>query len=249
MKERKVVCSVPFDDLPMEALAARCRAIWKNKGFCALFTPNAVMLAAASREESLRRLLCAADVSAMDGDGVLWAAERAGIAFRHGKNPGVVLGRQLLAEAARRGEGVFLYGGRPGVAEEAARRLRQEMPRLRIVGLAHGYGDGKTVARRVKESGASLTLVCLGFPKQEQWIAANGATVGGILAGLGGSLDVYAGRVKRAPFLFRRLRLEWLWRCLREPRRFPAVIGTAIWLVGVSCRGFGKIDRKSSRKR
>ncbi len=229
--ERKIVGAVAFDDLPPDALIGKCRRAWREKGFCALFTPNALMLRAASRDEAIRRLLNTADVSAVDGDGVLLAARRRGVSFRYGKNAGVELGERLLREGSRRGERVFLYGGRPGVAEVAARRLRQEMPRLRIVGLAHGYGDGEEVARRVKESGASLTLVCLGFPKQEQWIAANGATVGGILAGLGGSLDVYAGRVRRAPRLFRRLRLEWLWRCLLEPRRLPAVLKTAVWLT------------------
>jgi N-acetylglucosaminyldiphosphoundecaprenol N-acetyl-beta-D-mannosaminyltransferase len=231
MEHRKFVASVPFDDLPMEELVEQCRRIREKKGFCALFTPNATMLAAAARDGELLELLNTADVSAVDGDGVLAIAKRQSISLRHGKNAGVEVGMTLLRNTAEAGEGIFLYGGRPGVAETAAKRLRETIPNLKIVGLAHGYGDGEAVAQRVKDSGATLTVVCLGFPRQERWIATNGEAVGGILAGLGGSLDVYAGRVKRAPLLFRHLRLEWLWRCLKEPRRWPSLLRTAGWMA------------------
>ena len=250
MKERTIIASIPFDDLSEEELAARCFAVRRAKGCCALFTPNAVMLAAAAEEEALRALLSSSDVSAVDGDGVRLAAARQGIVLRHGKQAGVELGRRLLYEAAARGERVFLYGGMPGVAEAAARRLAEDCPDLRIAGVCHGYRSEKDALRRIRESHATVILVCLGFPKQEEFIAAHKEELGGILAGLGGSLDVYAGRVRRAPLLFRSLRLEWLWRCLREPRRLRGVLMAARWLlskerntVGLRVKSPDTVDR------
>ncbi len=223
MESRVLVCDLPVNDLTLSAMTEACLGIWETKGRCVVVTPNAVMLARAVREPSLSALLAEADLAAADGDGLLLAARLTGVPLTCGKVAGVELGKAMLREAARQGLGVFLYGGREGVAEAAARRLTRELPALRIVGTCHGYGDGEEAARRIAQSGASLVLVCLGFPKQEQWMATYGRRLCGIFMGLGGSLDVYAGVRKRAPYLLRVLRLEWLWRALREPRRWSDV--------------------------
>ena len=237
MKTRQTICGLPVDDLALPAMTEACYTVWERTGSCAVFTPNAAMLASAVRDRGLLALLSACDLSAADGDGLLLAARLCSTPLTCGKVAGVELGKALLYEAARRGIGVYLYGGEPGVAEAAAKRLSEEIPGLRIVGTCHGYGDGEEAAGQIARSGASLTLVCLGFPHQEQWIAAHRGRIGGILAGLGGSLDVYAGRKKRAPRLFRSLRLEWLWRALREPRRFVAVLRVARLLILLALRG------------
>ena len=219
MDHRTFVCGVPVDDLTCAAMTASCFSLWKATGRCTVCTPNAVMLAGAARKPALRALLGSFDRSVADGDGLLLAARLTGVSLTCGKVAGVELGEALLAEAARRGLGVYLYGGRPGVAEEAAVKLKKKLPTLSVVGTRDGYGDEAEAAAAVARSGASLILVCLGFPKQERWITTYGRRLGGILVGLGGSLDIYAGIKRRAPRLFRVLHLEWLWRIWREPRR------------------------------
>lgn len=219
MNHRKHIQGIPFDDMSLPQLTQACFAIQQKNGSCAVFTPNALMLAQAAKAPSLRALLSTADVSAVDGDGVLLAAKLTGQSLSCGKTAGIELGKHLLKEAAQRGETVFLYGGKPGVAEKAAERLQKELPTLRIIGTCHGYGSEKEAAARIAASGAVLTLVCLGFPKQERWIATYRSQCGGVLAGLGGSLDIYAGQKSRAPRSFRKHHLEWLWRMAQEPKR------------------------------
>ena len=141
---------------------------------------------------------------------------------------GVDFGEALVAYGAARGYRIFLYGGRPGVAEKAAERLCHAHRGLKVEGVLDGYGDPRLAARRIAEAHAEIVLLCLGFPKQERWIERHKKECGGILCGLGGSLDVYAGTVKRAPLVWRKMRLEWLYRCLREPKRF-ARLGRAVF--------------------
>lgn len=240
MFSRISVCGLPVNDLTLPAMTEACFALWEAKGSCTVYTPNAVMLARAVRDRSLMALLGEADLTAADGDGLLMAARLNGTPLPCGKVAGVELGKALLREAARRGLRVFLYGGRPGVARTAAERLTEELPTLRIVGTCDGYDDGEAAAARIARSRAELILVCLGFPKQEQWIAAHGRALGGIFLGLGGSLDIYAGVQKRAPRLLRTLRLEWLWRTLREPRRWGTVLTAAGFLLALWRRGAKK---------
>jgi len=240
MFSRVSVCGLPVNDLTLPAMTEACFTVWEAKGSCTVYTPNAVMLARAVRDRSLMALLAASDLTAADGDGLLWAARLTGASLTCGKVAGVDLGKALLREAAERGLAVYLYGGEPRVAEAAAERLKEELPALRIVGTCDGYGDGEEAAARIARSGAELILVCLGFPKQEQWIAAHSGATGGILVGLGGSLDIYAGRKRRAPRFLRVLRLEWLWRVLQEPRRWGTVLTAARFLLGLCMRGAKK---------
>lgn len=240
MVNRKFVCGLPVDDLTLSAMTASCFSLWAAAGRCTVCTPNAVMLAEAAGQPALRELLGSFDRAAADGDGLLLAARLTGVPLACGKVAGVELGKALLLEAAGRGLGVYLYGGKPRVAERAAAKLSEEIGGLRIVGTCDGYGDGAEAARRIAASGADLILVCLGFPRQEQWIATHGRRLGGILVGLGGSLDVYAGIKRRAPRLFRTLRLEWLWRALREPRRWRAILSAAGLLFRL---GFQRLQR------
>ena len=116
------------------------------------------------------------------------------------------------------------------MAERAAERLRDQLPGLRICGVLDGFGDAADehrTADMISRSGAALLIVCLGSPRQEKWIYnhrqlldASGIKVA---VALGGALDVWSGDVRRAPGPFIQLRLEWLWRCIREPRRLRVI--------------------------
>ncbi|MBR6738449.1 MAG: WecB/TagA/CpsF family glycosyltransferase, partial [Oscillospiraceae bacterium] len=125
------------------------------------------------------------------------------------------------------------------VAEKAAASLLARFPRLRIVGTASGYfirdgAENAAVVKKINESSADILFVCLGAPAQEIWASRNRASLSPkLIACLGGSLDVYAGEAKRAPKAFIKLRIEWLWRILREPKRIARAAALPKFMVSV----------------
>ena len=137
---------------------------------------------------------------------------------------------------------LFLLGAKPGVAELAAAELKQRYPGLQICGTHDGYfqEDGPVV-EEIRTAAADVVFVCLGAPKQEQWMAAHGAACGAkLLVGLGGSLDVFAGQVKRAPETWQKLGLEWLYRLIKQPSRIGRMAKLPLFLVsaaGVRLKG------------
>ena len=203
---------------------------------CVVFTPNALMLDACRREPRMAEMLNCSDLSLADGAGVLLAARRRGSPLPV-RVAGIDFGERLIEEAASRGLRVFLLGGREGVAEEARERLCKRHPNLTICGTYHGYfaktGDeNDTVCAKICEASPDVLIVCFGFPAQEEWILSNleGLPSVRVAAGLGGSLDVWAGHVRRAPRAVQALRLEWAWRMLGEPKRLrglPALLRIA----------------------
>jgi N-acetylglucosaminyldiphosphoundecaprenol N-acetyl-beta-D-mannosaminyltransferase len=132
---------------------------------------------------------------------------------------------------------VFLLGSAPGVAQQAAERLRLKYPGCNIVGTRHGFfpvEDADIVAQEVAAEKPDILLVALGIPRQEKFIARTQATIGARVAmGVGGSFDVYSGAVKRAPLLVQRLKLEWLWRLMLNPKKWKKVarLPRFVWLV------------------
>jgi len=138
------------------------------------------------------------------------------------------------AEMGREGYSIFLYGAKPGVAERAGVVLANNYLGLRIVGAMDGYGDDRLVREAILEARPDLLLVCLGAPKQELWMAAHvGQLPVGLMIGLGGALDVFAGEVQRAPERWRRLGLEWLYRLCKEPRRARRMLSLPLFLLAV----------------
>ena len=224
------LCGVRIDNVtPREAVEL---ALSSKRDPCAVFTPNAVMLDACRKDPRLASLLCRASLSLPDGAGVLLAAKRKGTPLRE-KASGIDFGEALLKRAAHEGLRVFLLGGKKGVARRAARRLSLKYPSLQICGTHHGYFQGteaeEAVRSKIIACKPDLLFVCLGFPRQEQWIVQNLPSLPflRVAAGLGGSLDVWSGNTKRAPKSLQKCGLEWAWRMMREPRRLknlPALI-------------------------
>jgi len=199
-------------------------------------TLNSEMAMMAQRDAELAAIVNSADLVVPDGAGVVWASRILGSAL-----PARVAGFDLMQElvkcAAEEGWPVFLLGASPGVAEEAAARLSARLPGLRIAGTHHGFfgdRDEDWVAERVRQSRAKLVFVAMGAPRQDKWIARNRARLGpSVCLGVGGSLDVLAGRVSRAPDWMGRMGLEWLYRLLQQPRRFVRVLALPRFVIRV----------------
>ena len=159
-----------------------------------------------------------------DGVGDLCAARILGTPLP-GRVAGADLVPRLLARLAERGGSVFLYGARPGVAERAGESLQSACPGLRIAGTENGYiSDETALFAALEQKKPDLLLLGLGAPRQELWMAENRQRTPAVMIGVGGLLDVFAGDIPRAPESWQRLGLEWLYRLLREPRRFKRVI-------------------------
>lgn len=186
-------------------------------------TLNAEMLYRAQYDTSFRDLLNQADLVVPDGHGVVWAGRRLGCPFPE-RVTGIDLIYSLVSYAAREKWRIFLLGGVSGVAEAAALKLRQKYPGLHVAGTEHGYFSETEIVpvlRKIRATRPDLLLVALGSPRQEFFIWVHRRELGALVAiGVGGSLDVLAGRLRRAPVFFQRLHLEWLYRVLQEPSRW-----------------------------
>ncbi|MBB4861124.1 alpha-1,3-mannosyltransferase [Novosphingobium chloroacetimidivorans] len=133
---------------------------------------------------------------------------------------------------------LFLLGSSTGVAERAARAINQEHRHIEVVGTQHGFfveADESGLLSRIAASRADLVLVAMGHPRQEMWVAQNIDRLNVTVMCVGALLDFYAGTVKRAPLWLRKLRMEWIYRLLREPRRLAGryLIGNATFLPNV----------------
>ena len=214
------IAGVAFDNCTMQEAVDRCEEFLEEEGCHMVVTPNAEIAYTCMEDPDIRRLVNQAELVIPDGSGVVLGSKLLGTPLRE-QVAGADLAQNLLPCLEERGDGLFLLGSKPGVAEQAAENLKKRCPKLVISGVHDGYfKDGGKVAQKVRESGARVVYVCLGFPKQEQFIRDYGELMGVRLAlGLGGTLDVLAGVVKRAPQVFIKLHVEFLYRLLKEPRR------------------------------
>lgn len=219
---RTDILRVGFDSVDLDGAVARIVALVERGTPSLVVTANTEIVMAARHDADLAALLAGAALVVADGVGVVWASRylRRPLPARV---PGIELAERLLGEAVRRRWRVYLLGGRPGVAEEAAARLRASHPHLDVAGCAHGYfgpGDEPRVVAAIHAAGPALLLAGLGTPRQERWLAQRLPSLGAPVAmGIGGSLDVWAGRAHRAPRPIQAVGLEWLYRLAREPWR------------------------------
>lgn len=188
-----------------------------------VITLNAEIAHTAFRQPELRRLINHADLVTPDGAGVVWAARFLGYPVRE-RVTGIDLMEALAGLSADRGWGIFLLGAQPGIAARAADNLSQRYPGLKVIGTHHGYfGEQETsrIVTQIKVARPDILFVGLGAPYQEFWISRHLSELGTPVAiGVGGSLDVLAGKASRAPGIMIRLNLEWLYRLVKEPRRW-----------------------------
>jgi N-acetylglucosaminyldiphosphoundecaprenol N-acetyl-beta-D-mannosaminyltransferase len=206
-----------------------------------IFTPNPEILLQARADPTYAETLRSADLALPDGTGVaLIETLRAGRRIR--RWPGVEIGELLVRLAAERDVPVaFVGGAADGVAERAAARWRERLPGVRIAVAGAGASismDGVVqpperdpdLTRAVAAIAPAVVLVGIGAPKQERWIArhVDAFPSARIMIGVGGSFDMWADELRRAPSFLRKLGLEWAWRLLIEPRRWPRIFRATV---------------------
>ncbi len=189
-------------------------------------TLNGALLVQTARDPGLREVVNDAGLVTADGIGVILAARILGVEVLE-RVAGIDLAVALCARAPSAGWRIYLLGGAPGVAAATDEALRQRHPGLQIVGLHHGFfppEDEHTVIAEIRQARPDVLLVAFGAPRQERWMRQwKRALDVPVSIGVGGSFDVLAGRIARAPRWMQRVGIEWLYRLLREPRRWSVV--------------------------
>ena len=201
-------------------------------------TPNTEIVLRAENNPELQDAIRSSVLSLPDSVGIELACRILGVPLEE-RIPGIDFASALFAEMAKRNRSIFLFGAREGVAARAAEALVKKYPGLGVAGTANGFSDLREEAAligRINAASPDLLLVCLGSPKQELWMHRNAPRLRvGLMAGLGGALDVFSGNVRRAPAGWRDAGMEWLFRLIQEPRRIkrvsrlPLIILAAAW--------------------
>lgn len=189
-------------------------------------TADASGIVAAQSDRRFHDVLEKADLVTPDSVGVLWAMKRAGRPLTQ-RVSGVELVDEVCRLSSRKGYRVFFLGAAPGVAERAADRMRLKHPGANIVGTQDGFfhrDEERAIINRIRELQADVLFVAMGIPKQELFISDNMYELNAKVAmGVGGSFDVLSGLVKRAPVIVQKLKMEWAWRFIMNPRKWSKI--------------------------
>ena len=231
-----LVLGAPVDLVAMDGAMARIGELIARREPSQVVTADASGLVAAQTDSLLASIYRSAELVTADSIGVLWALGRGGHKLGE-RVSGVDLVDRICAASADKGWRIFFLGSAPGVAETAAEKLRLKYPGCNIVGTRHGYFPAESdalVAEEVAAFQPDVLFVAMGIPRQEKFIAATKAIHRAkVSIGVGGSLDVFSGRAKRAPAVIQRLNLEWLWRTLLNPKKLPKALTLPrfVWMV------------------
>ncbi|MBQ7111470.1 MAG: WecB/TagA/CpsF family glycosyltransferase [Thermoguttaceae bacterium] len=222
--ERTRVLGAPVDALTMDLALERAIELAKDRrklSYVVAINPEKTF--ALRQNPELAQFVEGADLALPDGIGVVWASR-----LLNGRKiervPGADLAEAVCARSGVEGLNLFFYGAKEESSAAAVEELRRRYPDARVVGRRNGYvktEEMEALTREIADLGADVLLVALGSPRQERWIRDFAARTGvGLCLGVGGTLDTWAGTVKRAPIAWQKLNLEWFYRLLKQPSRF-----------------------------
>ena len=230
------ILGVNFSSLGVDGSADYIISLLKEDGFHYVFTPNSEMVMAAVKDKEFEGVLNSADLLTADGIGIIYASKILGSPIAE-RAAGYDISLKIMEKAAEQGKTLYLFGAAPGVADKAKEILESKFAGIKIVGTHDGYFDKaeeKRIIEDINSRKPDLLFVCLGCPKQEKWIFKNKDRLDVKVAmGLGGCLDVYAGNVKRAPDIYIKLGIEWLYRLMKEPKRFFRMLALPKFMLKV----------------
>ncbi len=235
-EERVDMFGVPLARIDMAGALERIDQFVDDRSPHMVITSDTPSIVRAHDDAEYQQIVQTADMVTADGRGVVWMARVLGLPMRE-RVSGADLVQSICERAIQKGYSVYLLGAMPGVAEEAGRKLAARCEGLRIAGTHHGYfgpDEEMSVVREIARVKPDILFVALGAPRQEKWIRKHMDELQVPVAiGVGGTFDVLAGRVHRAPEWMQRAGLEWLYRVVREPKRLPRMwaLPRLVWMT------------------
>ncbi len=220
--ERIEILGVPLDCVDMEQSLEVVDAMISGDNAKTVIAVNPEKIIKARQDKKLLNLLKNAGLLIPDGIGAVMAAK-----ILHGRSISRVPGSELMPEICKRslsnGYKLFLLGASPEVNKKAVEVLNERYPGINIVGHKHGYyadADIPDIVKDINDSQADVLFIALGSPRQELWMDEYLPKLNiKVCQGVGGTFDVISGKVKRAPLIFRKMHMEWLYRLLAQPKR------------------------------
>lgn len=192
-----------------------------------VITANPIMVMAALEKPAYKTMMKKADLIVPDGVGVVWAAKKCGEPVAE-RIAGIELLNLLMEQGEKRKWKAYLLGTTQEIIDAAAEKLQLQYPQVKIVGARNGFfgaDEDQEVIAHIKQKEPQLLFVARGAETQEPWIVKHREQLGvPLIMGVGGSFDVISGKLKRAPMLVQKLKLEWLFRLLQEPKRFGRML-------------------------
>ena len=230
------ILGVPFNNMSPVETVELLNVYLNGDTKAAVYTPNPEMVMTALKDPEFMEVLNTSAVNIPDGIGIVYASRFTENRIEE-RVPGCDTVLALFDKMRNTKKTAYFFGGAPGVAEKAKEEMEKRFKGLTVVGTADGYFDEEKeqlIIADINEKKPDLLLVGIGFPKQEKWIAKHldGLDVK-VAIGVGGSLDVFSGTVKRAPKAFIKLNLEWFYRLLCQPSRIGRMMQLPAFMVEV----------------
>lgn len=216
------ILGVNVNSLTMAQAVEAVQQFIAEKKVALVATANAEMLMRSTQDEELKDILNQADLVVPDGAGTVWAAGHLGEPMPE-RVAGFDLAQELMRKAPARGDRIYFFGSAPGVADKAKAKAEELYPGIQVVGIRNGFfteADEPGIIAEIKAARPDILLAALGVPKQEKWLKKHMQELQvPVSIGVGGTLDVMAGVMERAPLWMQKAKLEWLFRGLKQPSR------------------------------
>ncbi|MBQ3114431.1 MAG: WecB/TagA/CpsF family glycosyltransferase [Phascolarctobacterium sp.] len=241
IKEPVKILDVPVHPLTMgEAVSILEESITSGEQ-AFVVTANAEIIMMCQEDAGYKKIVSQdAQLVLPDGAGAVWAGRHLGYKVPE-RVAGFDLYCQLLDKAAQKGYKAFFFGGSPGIAEAAKAKSEELYPGVQVVGCRNGYfkeEESQAIIDEINASGADMLFAALGAPKQEKWLVRYREQLKPkILMGIGGSFDVFAGKMERAPKWMQDASLEWLFRLYKQPSRFMRMMALPKFVLKVVFSG------------
>lgn len=230
------ILTIPFIDSNMDEFMNGMiypRLMNQEKTF--VVTANPEIVEYANEHRDYKDIIISADYITPDGVGIIMASKWLNQPLQE-RITGFDLMNELFRVADEKALKVYLLGAEENVIEAAALKVKELYPGLELVGYNHGYIDIKddTLPKSIAELEPDIILTALGFPRQEKWVSRHYALFNkGLFMGVGGSFDVLAGKVNRAPVFWQKMRLEWLYRLIQQPSRWKRMLALPRFVLKV----------------
>lgn len=232
--EKISIRGVNFDNVTMDEAIEICKSFLKsNDGAKIIHTPNAEITQMCVESKEVNKTVNKADLIIPDGAGVVLASKILKKKLKC-KVAGIELCENLARISGEMNARIFFLGGKPGIPEKAAEKLLEKYPDMIIAGTNDGYfKSDDEIIKKINDANTDILFVCLGVPKQEQWMEKHRNDLNiKLMGGFGGSFDVLSGTIQRAPKIFIKLNLEWFYRLCKEPKRIGRMMKLPKFILG-----------------